>query len=206
MRTVYLVRHAQSAPSAELPDPEWPLSPRGRAQAEHLATVLAALGIEEVHTSPYVRCRDTIAPFIAASSRPMHQHHDLRERKIAAGLIDDFPSVWRQSWADFAFALPGCETSHATQDRIHAAVLGICARSTAKTIAISSHGNALSLLLHRADPRFDVVRATAMRNPDVLRMTYRAGSLAWDDGWSAPDLDGFASHHDETPFPRRQAG
>jgi broad specificity phosphatase PhoE len=204
MRTVYLVRHAQSQPSHELPDAEWPLSPHGRTQAQRLAEVLGALGIEEVHTSPYQRCRDTIAPFVAASAAPLHQHHDLRERKIAGGLIDDFPSVWRRSWADFSFALPDCETSHATQERIHAAVLAICARSAARRIAISSHGNALSLLVNRVDARFDVVRASAMRNPDVLRMTYREGALVWDDVWEAPELGAFASHHDETPFPPRK--
>lgn len=203
MKIVYLVRHAQSAPSPDLPDPAWPLSERGRAQARHLAEVLAALGIEEVHTSPYLRCRDTIAPFIAAAAIPLHEHHDLRERRVAASLIDDFADVWRRSWDDFTFALPDCEDSHSTQRRVHAAVTAICQRTTATTLAINSHGNALSLLLHRADPTFHYERASAMRNPDVFRMTYRDGHLTWDATWRAPDLDAFATHHDDTPFPRR---
>lgn len=205
MKTIYLVRHAQSRPSAALADPEWPLSERGQDQARRLVEVLTTLGIEEVHTSPYLRCRATIAPFIEASAVPIHQHHDLRERRVAPTVIDDFAEVWRRSWDDFSFALPGCETSHATQQRVCAAVTAICERSASTTIAINSHGNALSLLLHRANPSFHRERASAMRNPDLFRMIYRAGALHWDEAWHAPHLDDFASHHDETTFPATTA-
>lgn len=201
MKTLYLVRHAQSAPSTGVPDPQWPLSDRGRRQAQQLAGVLDALGIEEVHTSPYVRCRDTIAPFVAAAAVPIHEHDDLRERRIAPTVIDNFAEVWQRSWDDFSFALPGCETSHSTQQRVHQTVTRICAGTAATTLAINSHGNALSLLLNHADDRFHIERATAMRNPDIFRMSYRDGALTWDAAWSAPALDAFASHHSETPFP-----
>ena len=40
-----------------------------------------------------------------------------------------------------------------------------------------------------------------MRNPDVFRVTFRAGELAWDSDWKAPLLDDFASHNSQTPFP-----
>ncbi len=33
---VYLLRHAQSAPSHDVPESEWPLSPSGIEQAENL--------------------------------------------------------------------------------------------------------------------------------------------------------------------------
>lgn len=202
MKTIYLVRHAQSHPSAEVPDPEWPLSERGRAQALRLAHVLGELGIEEVHTSPYLRCRDTIAPFVASAGVPLHEHRDLRERRIALGLIDDFAQVWRRSWDDFGFALPGCETSQAAQARVHAAITEICAGTAATTLAISSHGAALSLLLNRLDGSFHFERASAMRNPDVFCLRVDDSGLRWDATWRAAALDDFATHHDDTPFPR----
>ena len=202
MKTLYLIRHAQSRPTDALPNREWPLSERGHAQAGELAAVLATLAIDEVHTSPFVRCRDTIAPFIAATSVPVFEHHDLRERTVALRILADFEPVWRRSWADFSFALPGCETSLAAQQRMHAAVMSICERTTATTLAINSHGNALSLLINRADERFHLERATAMRNPDVFRLTFRNGTLSWDADWVAPRLASFASHHHETPFPK----
>lgn len=202
MKTLYLVRHAQSAPHPEIPDPEWPLSARGQAQAQRLVELLGALGIEEVHSSPYQRCRDTIAPFVAAARTPLHEHHDLRERRISMTYILDFPPVWQRSWDDFAYALPDGESSQVAQQRVHAAVMAICAASAARTLLINSHGNALSLLLHRADPTFGIARASAMRNPDVFRMTYRDGELTWDASWQHPLLDEFASHPRETHFPR----
>jgi 2,3-bisphosphoglycerate-dependent phosphoglycerate mutase len=189
----YLVRHAESRPSADVPDADWPLSARGREQARRLAEVLADLGIEEVHCSPYLRCRETIAPFVAAAGLPLREHRDLRERRLAPGLIDDFAEHWRRSWEDFHYALPGCESAHAAQQRVHAAVLAICARSAARVLAISSHGNALALLLHRLDPRFHVERAAAMRNPELYRVIHRAGELRWDEGFRAPALDAFAT-------------
>jgi broad specificity phosphatase PhoE len=54
MSTVlYLVRHAESLPSDELPEPQWPLSERGRRQAEALREVLNGLGVGAIYSSPY---------------------------------------------------------------------------------------------------------------------------------------------------------
>lgn len=199
---MYLVRHAQSRITAGVPDPEWPLSERGSAQAARLAEVLAALDIEEIHCSPYRRCRETIAPFVAAARVPVHHHDDLRERRIAGTVLDDFERVWRRSWEDFDYALPECESSRAAQRRIVDAVAGICARSAARTLAVSSHGNVLSLLIHHLDARFHLERASAMRNPDLLRLEYDGAALRWDEIFASPLLDEFASHHRETPIVR----
>lgn len=205
MKTLYLVRHAQSQPTDALPNSQWPLSERGRTQAGRLAELLSALSIDEIHTSPFLRCRDTIAPFMATRPVPLFEDHGLRERTVALRIIDNFPEVWRRSWEDFDFALPGCETSHSTQQRMHAAVISICERTRAETLAINSHGYAISLLLNRADENFHVEQATAMRNPDVYRMTFHEGALSWDATWRAPQLDNFATHHSETPFPPRES-
>jgi 2,3-bisphosphoglycerate-dependent phosphoglycerate mutase len=199
-KVLYLVRHAQSQPSREIPDPQWPLSERGRGQAQRLTTLLTELGVEEVHTSPYLRCRDTVAPFVASAGVPVHEHHDLRERRVAATLIDNFAEVWRRSWEDFSYCLPDCESSHMTQSRMFAAVTAICERSAATVLAISSHGNALSLFLNR----LHMERATFMRNPDVFRVTWNAGELRWDEAWRAAILDEWASAHLDTPFPRQR--
>ena len=160
MKTVYLVRHAQSQPTHEVAEPAWPLSERGRAQATRLVEVLEPLSIQEVHTSPYVRCRDTIASFVASAKVPVQEHYDLRERKLALTMVDNFVDVWQRSWNDFGFALPGCETSDLAQQRVHAAVLQICEGTGVESLAISSHGNVLALLLNRLDGRFHIEQAT----------------------------------------------
>jgi hypothetical protein len=32
----------------------------------------------------------------------LHEHYDLRERRVAPAMIDDFATVWRRSWEDFS--------------------------------------------------------------------------------------------------------
>lgn len=205
MKTVYLIRHAQSHLTEDVHHSEWPLSERGREQARHLAALLAPLGIEEIFTSPYRRCRETIGPFAAASGVPVSEHAELREHLLAPGLIDDFEQVWRQSWADFSYALPGCETSHAAQARIWAAVFAVAERSSAGTLAISSHGNVLSLLFNRVDQQFALESATAMRNPDVFRVQLGEQALRWHAEWQLEGLAEISTAYHETPIDRAAA-
>ncbi len=50
---VYLLRHAQSAPNHDVPEPEWSLSPTGIEQAEDLVEQLSRL-FSRVETIPGV--------------------------------------------------------------------------------------------------------------------------------------------------------
>ena len=66
---LYLVRHAESAPSPDLPEPEWPLSDDGRVQAEALVPTLAKLDISAAYSSPYPRAVDTVLDEYFTSKR-----------------------------------------------------------------------------------------------------------------------------------------
>jgi phosphohistidine phosphatase SixA len=59
-----LVRHAHAGSKRRWsgPDLQRPLSPRGRAQAEDLAVLLADLGVTRLLSSPALRCRQSLAP------------------------------------------------------------------------------------------------------------------------------------------------
>ena len=59
---VFLVRHAEKVDSSR--DPE--LSPAGQARAEALVRALADAGVERVHSTDFIRTRDTAAPLAAA--------------------------------------------------------------------------------------------------------------------------------------------
>jgi broad specificity phosphatase PhoE len=61
--TAFLVRHAEKVDSSR--DPE--LSPEGKQRAAALAVVLVDAGIEYLHSSDYIRTRDTAAPLANAS-------------------------------------------------------------------------------------------------------------------------------------------
>jgi 8-oxo-dGTP diphosphatase len=62
--SVILLRHASAGKREEWSggDRLRPLDKRGRAQAEALADLLRARGVQRVVSSPYVRCTQTVAP------------------------------------------------------------------------------------------------------------------------------------------------
>lgn len=62
--TLYLVRHAKAGSRRDWdgPDPERPLSRKGRRQAEGLVHLLADRPVRRVLSSPYVRCVQTVEP------------------------------------------------------------------------------------------------------------------------------------------------
>lgn len=62
--TVYVVRHARAGSRSRwdgADDRMRPLTPRGQRQALEIATLLAP-HVREVHSSPYLRCVETVAP------------------------------------------------------------------------------------------------------------------------------------------------
>jgi phosphohistidine phosphatase SixA len=63
-----LLRHAWAGKRSGWPgdDRLRPLDERGRRQAEALVPLLLAHGVERVHSSPYVRCVETVEPLAAA--------------------------------------------------------------------------------------------------------------------------------------------
>ena len=198
--TLYLIRHAQSLPHPEVPEADWQLSPVGAAQATGLAPILGALGIRRLYSSPYRRCRDTLAPFAAQAGLEVALDAGLRELRIAGVWMSDFRDVWRRSWADFSYALAGGETSWVCRERITAAIAAIVARHPGETIGCGSHGNAIGLFLNHVDPAFGVVEASALRTPEITRVRHRDGAFAWDRDFApgAP-LDALATDFARTP-------
>ncbi len=62
--TAYLVRHAKAGDRAdwEGDDRLRPLSRAGKAQAEALVAILKDVAIAAIHSSPYLRCVQTVEP------------------------------------------------------------------------------------------------------------------------------------------------
>ena len=151
--TIYFIRHAQSHPSIKLDESAWPLSHQGREQAEALPELLESLGIEQLFSSPYVRCVETVRPYSNANSLEIVLREGLHERNISGGIDRNFYETWRRSWEDFSFRMPRCESSADAQTRFLAAVNGILSEPVGGTIGICSHGNVIGLLLNAIDLR-----------------------------------------------------
>ena len=197
--TAYLIRHAQSRPSSGIEDPAWPLSRLGTEQAEKLSPLLEPLNITRVYSSPYVRCLSTIDPFVRRIRLDVVVDEDLRERKLVEEIRRDFGEVWRRSWEDFGFALPGCETSLDAQSRFVGAVRRIV-RGESGTIGICAHGNVMGLLLNHLESRYGREEADRIRNPDVVKLVAQDGELVWDPDFHLPGLDDIATDHRDTPI------
>jgi 2,3-bisphosphoglycerate-dependent phosphoglycerate mutase len=191
---IYFIRHAKSRISARLRHHEWPLSDLGRVQAEKLAPLIANLQIQRVISSPFIRCLETIAPFISVSKLPLDIHDDLRERHVVDTVVDDFSEIWKKSWADFHFSIPGGESSFQAQARFVNAVAEVVGSHEGSVLGISTHGNVLGLFLNFIDSRLHQQEAEKIRNPDVLKIIARSGRYEWDQDFSVPGLDELATH------------
>ena len=195
---LYLIRHAQCLPKKAQRFSDWSLSRVGARQAEELAGLLEPLEIANVFSSPFIRTIETAKPFAQRQGLVIRVVDDLRERLLtnAPGLPSD--EVWRRSWEDFSFCLPGCESSLAAQARICRAIGGI-AESVQGTTAIFTHGNVIPLFLNALTRTVGRTEAETLTNPDVLKVSWRSGAFAWDRAFRLPGLARIATDHRQTP-------
>ena len=97
--TVYVVRHAKAGSRSgwKGPDDQRPLSKPGRNQAEALADALAASEPTRIVSSPFVRCRQTVAPLAQRLLLPVDLSDALAEGAPIAETIALLDKVLDQS-------------------------------------------------------------------------------------------------------------
>lgn len=185
---IFLVRHAESIARQEIPEADWPLSPTGMRQAQHLAVALQSLQIDMVLSSPYVRARATVEPCAQTAGLSVQVIAELRERKLTEGQRDDWFAILHRAWADFGFALPRCESGYDCQQRMCQCLAQLAANHRGQTLLISSHGNAIALYLNSLENSFGFEGWAAMQNPDVFWITYNAGRPLWHKAFTLSDI------------------
>lgn len=86
-RPLIILRHAHATPRADYTgeDGKRPLLPEGKKQAKELISLLSAYGPKRVYTSPWKRCKDTIAPYAKAKKYKIIERGALTERGSALG-------------------------------------------------------------------------------------------------------------------------
>lgn len=89
--TTVLVRHAHALDRASWNGDEAgrPLTRLGGAQALELIPLLSAFGVQAIHTSPWLRCTQTVLPYAAVGNAKYHRHEFLTEDSVA---LDPVPS------------------------------------------------------------------------------------------------------------------
>ena len=85
---VFLVRHAERADDGGMASEEDPhLSAEGRGRAEVLARLLKDAGLTHIHSSDYLRTRETAAPLAAATGLPVSIYDTRDLDAFAAALL-----------------------------------------------------------------------------------------------------------------------
>lgn len=178
---LYLLRHADSTSSPDLPESDWPLTESGDAQAEALVHRLAGSQIDALYASPYRRAVATVRPLAEDRNLTVRTDDRFRERELTDQWLDDHRAALRRVWDDFTLTLPGGESSADCQRRVVEAVDDLRARhGTDERVLVCSHGNAIALYLNHLDPSVGFAEWEALRNPDLIAVQ--------EDQWSRATL------------------
>jgi 2,3-bisphosphoglycerate-dependent phosphoglycerate mutase len=181
MPLLYLVRHAHAEWS---PDEDRPLSPRGQADAQAVADLLARHAIDAIYASPAARARQTIEPLAARLDLPIQTERDLRERELGDAPVADFQAAVRATWDDPAFHHPGGESNLAAQQRGVAVVERLAARHPHAPVVVATHGNLLALILQQYDAVAGFAFWQALSMPDIYRLETSASGANWSRVWA----------------------
>ena len=152
MTNIYFVRHCT-------PDSTWaddrtrPLTEEGMEDSEKVMEVLKDKNIDVFISSPYKRSYDTIKKAADFYGKTIQTDERLRERK--AGNNSNNHEMFKKRWADFSFAEEDGESIGEVQKRNIQALNEILQNHKDKTIAIGTHGTALSSILNYYDPSFN---------------------------------------------------
>ena len=153
MTHIYFIRHAE--PNYDNHDDvSRELSPKGLADRTLVTDFLADRSIDLVLSSPFKRAVDTVQDFSDRYNLPITTVDDFRERRVDSGWIEDFHSFSMKQWEDFSYKLQDGESLGEVQKRNIAALKKVLKKHVDKTIAIASHGTALSTIINYYEPSF----------------------------------------------------
>ncbi len=116
-------------------------------------------------SSPYLRARQTIAPFAAVAGLAVRVDARLAERVLAPDPLDDWRSAVRRSFVEPDWKVPGGESGREAQCRGRAAVDAVLSEAGTFTVVVT-HGQLMSLILRSIDPRFGFAEWERLSNPD----------------------------------------
>lgn len=173
MTELYFIRHAEPNIHNH-DDPTRELTEKGLRDAKRVTAFLADKPITAVLSSPYKRTVDTVRDFAETAGLPILTDPDFRERRVDSLWIEDFDGFCKNQWADFDYRLTDGETLRMVQTRNLAALRRVLEKYPEQTVAIGSHGTALSTLVHYFDPTFGHTGFQSIRKlmPWIVRFRF----------------------------------
>lgn len=143
MRTIYLIRHGETHGNAAriVQVPDIPLSARGIAQAERLASRLANAGITQIVASDLARARTTAEHLHRATGAPLTLDALLHERNFGDLRGTPYDDLGLDMFAE-GYAPPNGESWESFHGRVDRAwaVVQAAAAQTDGHLAVVTHG------------------------------------------------------------------
>jgi 2,3-bisphosphoglycerate-dependent phosphoglycerate mutase len=192
--TIYLLRHAQTIPSNDIPRAEWTLSSTGKEQAEQLVERVLPLAIDVVYSSPLRRAVETVVPFAGRLGLTIQTERAFSEQNACTSYMPpaEFQTLIAKYWQDVDFAMEGAESLSECQKRMMAGIREVEKANKGKNILISSHGEAIGALLKAFDSQYGYDDWARMNMPDVFKLVFSPdGAAQWDSDYKFEPIDIF---------------
>lgn len=176
MTTVYFIRHAQSN-RFEKDDRTRPLTEEGMADTLKITNALKNSGIKHIISSPYTRTIQTVTNLSETLGISIETEEDLRERNAGKWHGDNFLEFIKMQWADFNYHILDGECLADVQKRNIGALYSIMKKYENETIAIATHGTALSTIINHYYPEYNFESFMRMIDymPYVVKMEFENG-------------------------------
>ena len=174
--TIYFVRHAQPLHSWTGADSLRPLTDEGLADTNVVTQFLNDRRIDEYHSSPAVRCIETIRPAAEIASQKIVLHPLLIER--TSGPNGNTLPLFEQRWNDHTFHEPGGESIKAVQTRAVPELERLILQTQGKTLVLGTHGTLFACLRNYYDPTFSYPNFQRLMDwmPFITEMTFEGTS------------------------------
>lgn len=154
MTTVYFIRHAQSDRFTQ-DDRTRPLTEEGMNDTSEITAVLKNAGIEHIISSPYTRTIQTVIHLADFLGLKIETDEGFRERNAGKWHGDNFFDFIKAQWADFNYHIMDGECLADVQKRNIAALKRYLEKYKGHTIAVATHGTALSTILNYFYPEYN---------------------------------------------------
>ena len=154
MTTVYFIRHAQSDRFTE-DDRTRPLTEEGLTDTHKITEALSEKGITHILSSPYKRTIQTVTDLSEKLGLSIETDENFRERNAGKWHGENFLEFIKAQWDDFNYHIMDGECLSDVQNRNIKALHKYLDKYKNETIAIATHGTALSTMINYYYPDFN---------------------------------------------------
>lgn len=171
--SVYFIRHAQSDRNFH-DEFTRPLTAEGIIDTEKITLALKERRITHILSSPYTRTLQTVQGLSKALGLEIETDDGFKERNAGKWLGDKFFDFIQSQWADFDYRIEDGESLREVQERNVKALNKYLKKYKGQTVAIATHGTALSTIINYFFPQYGYEEFLKIADlmPFVLKMDF----------------------------------